>query len=63
MLCLTRDKPIRLPDDTEDDLLDQVYADEAMEKDDLTPGCASEDEMQQRLKDLREQVESAGLDW
>lgn len=62
MFCLTRDKPIRLPDDDADDLLEQVYEESAREKYTL-PRRAEEDEMQQRLADLRKQVTSAGLDW
>lgn len=64
MFCLTRDKPIRLPDDdAAEDLLDEVYGESEKEKDLLPPGRASEDEMQERLADLRKQVTSAGLDW
>lgn len=63
MFCLTRDKPIRLPDDEAEDLFDQVYEECEKEKDLLPPRRPGEDEMQQRLADLRKQVTSAGLDW
>lgn len=63
MFCLTRDKPIRLPDNDADDLLDQVYQDSDNEKHLLPPRRPNDDEMLKRLADLRKEVTSAGLDW
>ncbi|KAL1405791.1 hypothetical protein Q8F55_007467 [Vanrija albida] len=63
MYCLTRDKPIRLSEKDDDDtLLDEVYA--VDEKPLLPfPTRPSEDEMQDRLKELRAQIADAKLDW
>lgn len=63
MLCFTRDKPIRLPDTDEDDLLDDIYSLSLDEKLNLPPDAPSEDEMQQRLKDLRKEISANKLDW
>lgn len=66
MLCLTRDKPIRLPDEDSDDLLDEVYDLTLDEKLSLPLDALdgpSEDEMQQRLRDLRAEVARNKLDW
>lgn len=60
MLCLTRDKPIRLADDEHDAMLDEVYA---LEKFDLPLAPPPEDEMQQRLADLRKEISGNKLDW
>lgn len=68
MYCLTRDKPIRLPDDDSesDRVLEEIYGlslDEKADEKELLPTAPSEDEMQDRLKELRKAISGAKLDW
>lgn len=63
MFCLSRDKPIQLPNDELDAHLEAVYYPEANEKQLLPPGRPGEEEMQKRLSDLRDQISDAKLDW
>ncbi|BEI79816.1 hypothetical protein CcaverHIS002_0103450 [Cutaneotrichosporon cavernicola] len=63
MLCLgPRDKPIRLPDEgsESDFVLEEVYA---LDEKVLAVAPPSEEEMQTRLKDLRQAIAEAKLDW